>query len=226
MKYMTSAVLAAGIAAAAFSAQAQQTEISANVMLVNDYKFRGVSQTDRNRAIQGGFDYNHESGAYAGVWASTIEFADNIEMNYYAGFAGALTEEVGYDVGVLAFEYPGLSNIDTLEVYGALNYAGLQGKVSYTDDYFGTNGRATYVEFGYGTQLIENLSLDLHIGRTNAKNDIFNNKSSYNDYAVTLGTSALGLDVSLGWVDTNLNRGSCGSNACGSRMVFGVGKSF
>jgi uncharacterized protein (TIGR02001 family) len=226
MKKLTTAVLALGLAAGAVSVQAQQTEISANVNLINDYKFRGISQTDRNRAIQGGFDYNHESGAYAGVWASTIEFADNIEMNYYAGFAGSLTNTVGYDVGVLVFEYPGLSALDTVEVYGALDYAGFTGKVSYTDSYFGTRGHAYYWELGHSSELAQNLTLDLHVGLTDAQKDLFGNKNDYLDYGVTLGTAVFGLDFSLGWIATNLSRGNCGSNACGSRAIVSVGKSF
>ncbi|MDO8907811.1 MAG: TorF family putative porin [Pseudohongiella sp.] len=226
MKNLTTAVLALALTAGAVSVQAQQTEISANVNLINDYKFRGISQTDRNRAVQGGFDYNHESGAYAGVWASTIEFADNIEMNYYAGFTGSLTNTVGYDVGVLVFEYPGLSALDTVEVYGALDYAGFTGKVSYTDSYFGTRGHAYYWELGHSAELAQNLTLDLHVGLTDAQRDLFGNKNDYLDYGLTLGTAVFGLDFSLGWIATNLSRGNCGSNACGSRAIVSVGKSF
>lgn len=226
MKNLTKAVLAVGLVAGAMSVQAQDTNISANVNLINDYKFRGISQTDRGRALQGGFDYNHESGAYAGVWASSIEFADNIAMNYYAGLTGNVTDAVGYDVGVLVFEYPGQSSINTVEVYGALDYAGLTGKLSYTDNYFGTRGRAYYWEFGYGTELVQNLNLDLHVGVTDAKKNLFGNKNEYVDYGVSLSTSAIGLDLSVGWIDTNLNRGNCGSNACGSRVIVSVGKSF
>jgi uncharacterized protein (TIGR02001 family) len=225
MKQFTITILAAGLLAGAFSAQAQ-TEISANVNLINDYKFRGISQTDRGRALQGGFDYKHESGAYAGVWASSIGFADNIKMNYYAGYAGDITDTVGFDVGVLMYEYPGLGSADTVEVYAGLNYAGFIGKVSYTDDYFGSNSSATYWQLSHGIELIPNLNLDLHAGVTDARRKLFGDKSSYADYGVMLSSSAIGLDVTLGWIDTSLNRGNCGSNACGGRAIFSVGKSF
>jgi len=224
MKYITTAVLAAGLAVSAFSVQAQQGEITANINLTNDYRLRGISQTDRGRAIQGGFEYRQDD-IYAGVWASNVDFADDLVMIYYGGLTGDLTSEVGFDVGLRAYEYPGLSSMNNLEVYGGLSYEGLTGKLTYSDDYFGSNARAVYAELGYGLELSQYLNLDLHMGMTEANRNLFGSKDRYVDYGVSLGTSALGLDVSLGWVDTNLNRGSCGSNACGSRVLLSVGKS-
>ena len=45
-------------------------EITGNVSLTSDYKFRGISQSDESPAIQGGLDYAHDSGFYVGTWAS------------------------------------------------------------------------------------------------------------------------------------------------------------
>ncbi len=71
-----------------------QAEISGNVSMASDYIFRGVSQTDNQMAVQGGFDYEHESGAYIGTWASNVDsnFFDNhtdpeIELDLYAGYS-------------------------------------------------------------------------------------------------------------------------------------------
>ncbi|MDD3529832.1 MAG: TorF family putative porin, partial [Gallionellaceae bacterium] len=44
--------------------------ITGNLAFVSDYAFRGISQTDEDPAIQGGFDYAHASGFYLGVWGS------------------------------------------------------------------------------------------------------------------------------------------------------------
>lgn len=225
MKFITTALLAAGLTVSAVSVQAQEYEITANINLTNDYRLRGISQTDRGRAVQGGFEYNRNDGIYAGVWASNVDFADNIMMSYYGGFQGDLTNEIGFDVGVRAYEYPGFSANNNVEVYGGLNYAGITGKLTYSDSYFASRARAVYGELGYGMELAPNLSLDLHIGMTEANRNLFGNKDRYVDYGVMLGTELFGLDVSAGWVDTNLNRGNCGSNACGSRVLLSVGAS-
>ena len=68
---------------------------TANVSLVSDYRFRGVSQTFKQPAIQGGFDYVHSSGFYVGNWNSNVSgnsFTDgSIEMDLYGGYKFNIT---------------------------------------------------------------------------------------------------------------------------------------
>lgn len=59
MKILTTAAVAAGLSILATVAAA---EISGHVALATDYMLRGISQTSELPAIQGGFDYEHESG--------------------------------------------------------------------------------------------------------------------------------------------------------------------
>lgn len=85
-----------------------QAEFSATTTLASDYVFRGISNTDGDPAIQGSMDYEHESGFYAGVWASNVKFRENagedavdtvdeasIEIDYYAGFASEFDNGIG-----------------------------------------------------------------------------------------------------------------------------------
>ncbi|MGD9867375.1 MAG: TorF family putative porin [Hyphomicrobiales bacterium] len=96
----------------------RKLELSANVALTTDYVFRGISQTDENAAVQGGFDLTYGS-FYAGVWASSLDFggadtngdgiADNdiadIEIDWYAGFTKSWNS-VDFDLGVIYYTYP------------------------------------------------------------------------------------------------------------------------
>ena len=68
------ATLAAGSAVAA--------EIEANVALATDYSFRGWSQTQRDPALQGGFDIAFESGFYVGTWGSNVNFGPGSDLAY------------------------------------------------------------------------------------------------------------------------------------------------
>ena len=109
--------------------------VSGNVGLYSDYIFRGYTQTKNDPALQGGFDVEHESGLYAGVWASNVnwttegEYMDDnsLELDFYGGFAGGLGETgIGYDVGILKFYYPGentsgKADTDATEVYASLS---------------------------------------------------------------------------------------------------------
>jgi uncharacterized protein (TIGR02001 family) len=106
----------------------EKSPITANVTVVNDYRYRGISQSNFKPAIQGGFDYAHESGFYIGNWNSSISWIGDangtngavsgngysgtavsapIEMDFYAGFKKELIG-AGFasDIGVLQYYYP------------------------------------------------------------------------------------------------------------------------
>lgn len=107
-----SAVLLATVATPALAQEDDGSgiTISGGAALVSDYRFRGVSQTNKEFAIQGTLSVSHESGLYATVWGSSID-------DYVAGGADAEIDFiVGYkksfgpttvDVGVLYYYYPG-----------------------------------------------------------------------------------------------------------------------
>ncbi len=130
----------------AFAEEAAAPEVSpvtANVTVVNDYRYRGVSQSNMKPAIQGGFDYAHESGLYIGNWNSSISWNGDqnpgvtspIEMDFYGGFKKELIGEgFASDIGVLQYAYPSRGaysyqtsagtqvNPNTTELYGAQNF--------------------------------------------------------------------------------------------------------
>ena len=100
---------------------------SANVALTTDYRFRGVSLSGGDPAIQGGFDVAHDSGFYIGTWASSIKGGPSygdVELDLYAGWSGSLSDAVGIDVGVLYYMYPtedlGLDT-DYIEPYASIS---------------------------------------------------------------------------------------------------------
>lgn len=126
---LSSAAFAAGEAAAQEGDEA--FTLSANTALVTDYRFRGISFSDKDIAIQGGFDISHKSGLYVGTWASSIEtFAGSeTELDLYGGYAGT-AGSLEYDVGVLAYTYPGSSGTAYLEAYASLG--GALGEGSWT----------------------------------------------------------------------------------------------
>ena len=69
-------MLAAGLAVSAFSLPAIADEkpefkYSFNLGITSDYVFRGFTQTDKKPALQGGIEYEAESGFYVGTWGSS-----------------------------------------------------------------------------------------------------------------------------------------------------------
>ena len=83
--------------------------VSGNVALVTDYRFRGVSLSAGDPAIQGGIDVALPSGFYVGTWGSSIEGGaayGEMELDIYAGWGGDIAEGVSFDVGLLYYMYP------------------------------------------------------------------------------------------------------------------------
>jgi uncharacterized protein (TIGR02001 family) len=91
-------------------------DLSANAGLVSDYRFRGISLSDRRASLQGGVDLETGLGLFAGGWASTIadyEGAD-VEVDVYAGFQGSAAT-IDYRIGAYAYLYPGGADVNYVE---------------------------------------------------------------------------------------------------------------
>lgn len=98
-------------------------DISVTGTIVSDYRFRGVSLSDRDPAAQGSIDVTI-GGFYAGIWVSSIaRFADtNIEADVYAGYAGE-AGPIEYEIGAIAYLYPGGDGTGNVyEATGSLAY--------------------------------------------------------------------------------------------------------
>lgn len=226
MNKLTKALLATGLLSATFAVQAQEASIAANVALKTDYIYRGISQTSGGSAIQGGFDFVSESGFYVGTWASSITFDDSIEIDYYGGFRGALTEEVGYDIGVLYYDYPGMSSDDFVEVYGKVTYGSLLATINYSNDFYAGTGKAWYYTADYGIPLGGDVTLGLHYGYSDFDQNVFGGEDSYSDYNVSVSAPFAGTTLTLMYNDTSMDDGDCGSSDCEAAVVFGISKAF
>jgi hypothetical protein len=126
------------VAADAPAAAPDPGPVTANVTLASQYRYRGISQTNSLPAIQGGFDYAHESGFYIGNWNSNISWISDaypgstavsapIEMDFYAGYKKEVAEGVTLDVGLLQYYYAtkGMGNSSTYNGSSAASYGGL-----------------------------------------------------------------------------------------------------
>ncbi len=130
MKYQIAcAALALLSSAPAFAQEepASPVTVSGSVGLVSDYRFRGVSQSDKAMAVQGGITATHESGAYVGTWASNLAGwgtfgGAGIELDLFAGYAIPINETTTLDVGLTWYMYPsGADETDFAEPYVKLS---------------------------------------------------------------------------------------------------------
>lgn len=121
---------------------------SGNVAIYTDYSFRGISQTNRDVALQGGIDFNHDSGLFAGLWGSSANFDQNyLEQDFYGGYAGAIGD-FSYKASATFLFYPGDQKYSYWE-FGA--FSGYDFKVLSTS--LGFIGSPDYLGVGLGTGL-------------------------------------------------------------------------
>lgn len=115
VRSLLAATVLAGSVFAAAPALAQDEENSSgltatgNVAVVTDYRFRGVSLSGGDFAIQGGIDISHTSGFYVGTWSSSIAGGSpygEMELDVYGGWTGEVTPGLKIDVGLLYYLYP------------------------------------------------------------------------------------------------------------------------
>jgi uncharacterized protein (TIGR02001 family) len=212
-------------------------QISGNVALTSDYRFRGISQSDTSGAIQGGFDAEFSPGFYIGTWGSSVDFDSNdgydgsLELDYYAGWSSAIGDtDFGIDVGYIYYDYPGDNGDegDYGEVYVSGSWKDLSASVNYSDDYYGGTGKFFYYAADYSLTLFDSLGVGFHVGYNDFDETGFfaTNTDSYTDWSVTLSYSWAGVDLSVAYVDTDLDDDDVfGTDWADSTAVFTISKS-
>ena len=230
-----------GNALAQAAPAAPESTLSFNVGGVNEYRYRGISQSRFDTALSGGADYADKSGVYVGVWGSSIKWIKdaggkaNTEVDYYGGYKFTVGD-VGYDIGFLRYDYSGNAlkpSANTNELYGAATMGPVTLKYSQsTGNLFGfANSKgSSYIDLTATFDLGDGYSLVPHIGYQAVKgagNGIY----SYTDTALTLGKDlGNGLAASAAIIGTNAKTGSyvspAGKQLGKSGLVVGLKYSF
>ncbi|MCD2518340.1 TorF family putative porin [Massilia sp. G4R7] len=244
MKYKTSAaaVCWAILALSSVPAFAQEAtpdhSVSYNASITSDYRYRGLSQTRLNGAVQGGVDYTHNpTGVYVGTWLSTIRWTKdlggdgNIEWDVYGGKRGNLTENLTYDVGGLYYYYPSNDlnpSANTFELYARLGFGPAYVKYSHsTTNLFGTanSKRSGYLDLGADIDIGDKMLLNLHAGRQEVNN---NGIYSYTDYKAGITKDFGVASVSFAWVraSTKAYLSPEGKDLGRSTVVLSLSKTF
>lgn len=217
MRYPT--VIAAALLCAAAAANAG--EVTGTVTAVSDYDFRGVTLSAKDPALQASIDYAHDSGFYAGAWASNLDYGPgidgDIELDLYLGWAGETAKEVGWDVGIVWYTYPDSSSSPTAskisdypDIYAGVSFGPVEVKQWYTDDYAGSKLGALYTELNYGFELPADFGLNLHLGYNYDNGIIASYGSKYFDFSVGVAKTLGNFDLELKFLGTDLDEADYG----------------
>jgi uncharacterized protein (TIGR02001 family) len=198
---------------------APEHTFTGNLTVATDYRFRGISQTFKQPAVQGGFDYAHRSGFYLGNWNSNVSGNQynngaGLEMDFYGGYKFEPVKDFTADIGLLYYYYPGAKvgttdeKYNNGEIYFAGTYKWFSAKYNYgLTNFFGLNDVTAptphgnsrgsgYLDLNANFEVAEKTTLTLHAGRQWVHHY---GEFNYNDYKVGVardfGFATIGLAV-------------------------------
>lgn len=152
-------------------------DLSGNIGVHSKYLLRGIGLENDNTAVQGGVDYTHESGFYAGWWGSNLGYSydrtavdgvdsggNGFENDFYGGFTGS-AGDISYDVGLIQYYYMNVDDSDLTEFLGSVGYGPFSLQMQYLlkDGWWGNSGDI-YWTANYSTDLPSNFTLGASLG--------------------------------------------------------------
>lgn len=234
---IVAAAVSASPAFAQFDVSENQTEpvVSASgaVMIVSQYRLRGISLSNEHPALQGTIHLNHESGFYAGVWSSTLagygKFGgSNVELDLYGGWQGKVTKSLTFDAGMLYFAYPGSdASFGLFEPYVKL--IGVTGPVTsilgaaYAWEQQALEDKENLYLFFDNSLQIEGapILLTAHIGRSGGGSALAAG-GNYWDWSLGGTTSWRNLLIGISYVDTDIDESQARSFGATKAIVDGA----
>ena len=206
------AMSALAVSAPAFAQEEAAEEASGpftltgGIAVVTDYRFRGVSLSDKDIAVQPYVTLKHESGFYAGVWASNLaeNAGDDLEVDLYAGFSGG--DAVTYDIGATYYVYPGVSSFNYVEFTGKLGTtvgpATIGGQLSYVPSQDNTGNSDNVYLATNAAVAIPNTPITL-TGSVGLEDGAFTAGSSKIDWSLGATAAVSGFTLGVAYVDTD-----------------------
>ncbi len=199
-------------------------EVSAEVVLVTDYRDNGVSNSDRKPALQTEIAYEHASGFYASGWASNVDYGkgepERVELELALGYGFSVNAGLSLDFGLASYSYLGKS-----ESSGS-NYQEIHAGVSvfdntefytyYAPDYFQSGTRNIILSLSHKIELNDYvLGLTaVHYQSGNKERLAWReNKADYQDFEVSIGRDWQGFTVGLAAIVTTITDGENEDNA-------------
>ncbi len=216
-------------------------EVSGHVALLSDYRFRGESLTDGRPALQAVVNYDHSSGLFLGALASTVRIdpaVSGLGAQLDAGYARSFSERASWEIGVVTYLFPhALQTLvergyDYTEAFVGASYDMVNARLYYSDDYFGTGGKAAYLEVNASRPLNERVALTGHLGfldhRQTRQPLAGGRDRSQLDFKAGIAIDVTGFTLELSIVGTTAQQDACpaGTGHCNITGVVSVSRPF
>ena len=235
--------------ATAFAPVAVQAEMTGNIGVHSEYLLRGIGRENDDTAVQGGFDYSHDSGLYLGYWGSNLGYSydrnvgadpggNGFENDLYGGFAGS-AGDVSYKLGLIQYYYINVDDSDLTEFLANVGYAGftLQAQYLLNDGLWGNDGDI-YWTVGYSMELPSDFTLGASLGWYTYDDDdnddlctglslaagcsVTTEDSAYRHLNLTLSHPIADTGANMYVQYTNAGEDRTGNDDYDDRVIFGV----
>jgi len=231
----TALILGATVTPVSAQIETSVGTFSPTIAVTSNYLFRGISQTDRNPALQAGLEYGYTVGMftpYLGTFISTVRFPDgaggrlrqHVELDLYGGLRVTPIENLTLDVGTISYMYPrntvdklpnaqGVGSPQWNEVYGKAAYdfgvAKVVGSVYYTSAFTAASGTGWYYEAGADVPLpIWDLTASARVGRQTVDKNANFGFPDYTTWNLGVSRDFFGFLVAATYSDTNIKKGA------------------
>ncbi|MES2444435.1 MAG: TorF family putative porin [Pseudomonadota bacterium] len=220
---------------------APEITVNGSATVVSDYRFRGISQTNKKVALQGGLTVTHSSGLYVAAWGSSVDdyiaAGSDQELDLIAGYSHTFDGGIKIDGGVLYYYYPGGGSAPTDFFEPYFNVSSTFGPVTAK---VGVNyaPKADALSVGAGKEdnfyvagdlsaSIPNtpLGLTAHLGHTFGPSYL-SIGDEYTDWSLGATLTWNHITAGIAYVDTNKDVYLGSRNLSGSGVVGSIGVSF
>ena len=211
---------------------------TAGVDLTSDYRFRGLSNSNREAAIQGWVQYDHPSGFFANIWSSSIDFQDSstydssVEVDFTVGYNHKFTENTSGTLKAVYYSYPdandppGFPHYSYFEGIASVTHdfgkAAVSGEIDWSPDYFGESGNAVSVKAGVTVPVMDKflfmdgLTASGNVGYQWIDHNIspiaalgFYGTPDYLYFDIGATASWEIFNIDVRWVDTDIDNAKC-----------------
>ena len=228
---LVAALLLSATPVLAQEAESKALTINGSATLTSDYRYRGISQTDKDFAVQGGLTVSHTSGAYVGIWGSSVDDyiagGSDQEIDLIAGYKKTVGGTT-LDFGGIYYYYPGAEKItagydsDFLELYGSVAQTFGPATVKLATAYAPKsnalslgNGKEDnfYMNLGLSGAIPNTpISLSAGVGRTFTKS-FLSGGQKYTDWSLGASYTTGPVTFGLSYVDTSYAKGAVVSSS-------------
>ena len=223
---------------ATFYCTAAFAQMSGDLSLLSDYRFRGESLTEGRPAAQASLAYDHASGLFLGALISNVHIepsASGLSGQFYGGYVRPFAEQKSWEVGAVTYVFPHPSvppNYDYSEIFVGGSIDRLSLRLYYSRNYFQTGSSAMYSELSAEQPLIEHVALLGHLGylriNSTARSASQERGSSRADFLIGVVWNVLSFNLGFALTGTGSRRDSCpaGTGHCNTAAVASISRPF